>query len=329
MTQHQHTLGIIGAGQIVSRWIRGARQVENLKIVAIACRSVERAAAGAAAYGIPRACLCEELIADPSIEIVYIATPHPSHKQWALSALGAGKHVLVEKPAAVTADDFLEMAAAARTHKRMLMEAMWTNFFPAWDYAISQIKAGLIGTITRFESSFGFKAPFDPESRLFNSSLAGGSLLDVGVYNLHAAYRLLGKDCHLQSTMNIGSTQVDESTQVRLLYPHGIEACLQSSICTQLPNQATIYGTAGSLTLPIFWSPTELIWHRDGYSDTHTLFPVEQKVPGISDEGFQYEIRHLLQCIKQGRTESPILPHAVTAIVLDWCDRIRKTALVD
>ena len=316
--------GIVGAGQIVSRWIRGARQA-GIAVEAIAGRAPERAQAAAQACGIPRVLSCEALVADEAIDIVYVATPHPAHKSWALEALRHGKHVLVEKPAAITAADFREMADAARSNGCFLMEAMWTAFFPAWDFALQQLQAGRIGTLRRFETSFGFAAPFDPASRLYNPALAGGSLLDVGVYNLHALLRLLPQaPVSVRPSALIGSTGVDETLDLDLTFADGVQARLSSSIRTQLPNEAVLTGTAGQLVLPVFWSPSKVLLRLFDGTESSFDFPVPQPFGGPEDEGFQYEIRHVEECVAAGLVQSPVLPHARTERVLAFCDEIQR-----
>ena len=314
--------GIVGAGQIVSRWIRGARQA-GVTVEAIASRTIERAQTAAQAYEIPRVLGCRDLVAAPDIDIVYIATPHPSHKQWTIEALRHGKHVLVEKPAAVTAGDFREMAETARLNGCFLMEAMWTAFFPAWDFTLRLIADGAIGGLQRLDASFGFKAGFDPGSRLFNPDLAGGSLLDVGVYNLHLAERLLGDAVEMKPKVLLGETGVDETADIEIFYAHGLRARLRSSIREQLPNKAVITGTKGGLELPVFWSPTRVVLRNAGVGEKSYDFPIPQPFGGSGDEGFQYEIRHVEECIAAGRLESPVLPHALTERVLSVCDRLR------
>ncbi|MBO4370718.1 MAG: Gfo/Idh/MocA family oxidoreductase [Paludibacteraceae bacterium] len=313
--------GIIGAGQIVSRWIRGARQA-GIAVEAIAGRTPERTQAAAQAYGIPRVLSCEALVSDADIGIVYIATPHPSHTQWALEALRHGKHVLVEKPATVSAAEFRTMAETARSNGRFLMEAMWTNFFPAWEFAQRLVNDGTIGEVRQLEASFGFEAEFDPKSRLFNPDLAGGSLLDLGVYNLHLAERLLGDPVEMDSMVRIGVTGVDETAEIEVSYANGQRVSLRSSIREQLPNKAVITGTKGVLELPVFWSPTKVLLRLADGGEQRFDFAVPQPFGGGEDEGFQYEISHTEACVAAGLIESPVLPHALTERVLAFCDEL-------
>ncbi|MBP5318885.1 MAG: Gfo/Idh/MocA family oxidoreductase [Paludibacteraceae bacterium] len=314
--------GIIGAGQIVSRWIRGARQA-GIAVEAVAGRTPDRVQAAARAYGIPRVLGCEDLVADEAIDIVYIATPHPAHKQWAVEALRHGKHVLVEKPAAVTAADFREMAETARSNGCFLMEAMWTAFFPAWEFVLRQLQAGRIGALRRFDASFGFAAPFDPDSRLYNPALAGGSLLDVGVYNLHALFRLLPQaPVSVHPTALIGPTGVDETLGLDLIFANGEQARLSSSIRTELSNEAILTGSAGQLVLPVFWSPSKVLLRLADGAETTFDFPIPQPFGEPLDEGFQYEIRHVEACVAAGFIESPVLPHSSTERVLAFCDEL-------
>ena len=195
MSERTVRWGIFGAGDVVRRWIRGARQHRDMEIAAIASRTRESAALAAAELGIPEAMTYNELAGREDIEVIYVAVPHPFHKELAVMALKSGKHVLLEKPAAVNAAEFGEIAAAAENEKRFLMEAMWTRFFPITESIRECICSGEIGQVRAIHSAFGFRSDLSAGSgRLFDADRAGGSLLDTGIYNLHFADMILQKD---------------------------------------------------------------------------------------------------------------------------------------
>lgn len=321
--------GICGAGSVVRRWIKGARQVRHTGITAIASGTKESAAAAAAELGIPEVLSFEEMAARKDIDVIYVAVPNTLHKELAVRALRAGKHVLVEKPAAVTASEFREMTAEAEKSGCFLMEAMWTRFFPVMQQIRKCIDSGEIGSVRMLQSSFGFRAdPSAGNRRLFDPEQAGGSLLDVGVYSLHFADMIFQEEPVRITGLSSFDTdglhlQVDEQTVCTAQYRGGELAVMISAVRTALSGTAWIYGTKGHMEIPDFWKPSEVrIVSEKGARTVRES--VRQRVSGIEDEGYQYEIAHVNDCIRKGLTESPVMTWEKSISVLNLCDRLRE-----
>ena len=320
--------GLLGAGIILDRWMKGFRQVEDAEIVGIASRTLETAEKQAARYGIQNAMTYDDLLKRDDIDVMYIPVPHTFHKELAMRAMDAGFPVLVEKPAAVTAADWAEMAACAAKNNVFLMEAVWTACFPAIRKVLEEIRSGAIGDVRCVQAAFTFRIPDDYKGRLTDPMTAGGALLDVGVYNLHFAQMVYGRSpLRWASLASIGTDemhlQVDEQAAYIGQYENGALSILTSAIRTETPDTAWVYGTKGYIRIPTFWKAAGFEIVRDGTTETYDL-PIDQKVDGIEDEGYQYEIRHVQECIRAGVTESPLVPHSTTREVLAQCDALRK-----
>ncbi len=320
--------GLLGAGVILDRWLKGFRQVENASIAGIASRTRETAERQAARYGIGDAMTYDELLARKDIDVMYIPVPHPAHKELAIRAMEAGFPVLVEKPAGVNTAEWDEMTACAGTNKVFLMEAVWTACFPAMRRILDEIGAGTIGGVRNLQAAFTFRIPDDYRGRLTDPMSAGGALLDVGVYNLHFARMVYGRSpVRWVSLASIDTDemhlQVDEQAAYIGQYENGALSVLTSAIRVDTPDTAYIYGTKGYIRVPVFWKPTEFEICRGGENRTVSM-PVPQNVSGIEDEGYQFEIRHVQECLSKGLLESPLVPQAVTREVLDQCGELRS-----
>ena len=229
--------GILGAGKIVDRWIKGALQVEDMEICAIASRTEETARRAAQRWNIPCVMTYEQMASDDEIDVVYVAVPHTAHKELALLAMQHKKHVLVEKPAAVNAAQFAEMMQCAEENHVFLMEAVWTRFFPLMQEMKTLIRQGTIGDVRCVQASFCFRTADDDHSRLTDPAAAGGSLLDVGVYVLNFADLVYDKEPEkLMGLASINTDachfQVDEQGAYIARYDRGELAVLQGSIST-------------------------------------------------------------------------------------------------
>ena len=321
--------GLLGAGAILDRWMKGAVQVENMEIAAVASRSQETAQRMAKRHHIPEALTYDEMLARKDIEVVYVPVPHPAHKDLALRAMKAGKHVLVEKPATVCAADFAELTECAAANQVFLMEAVWTRFFPLSQELVRVIRSGEIGDVRLIQSAFSFRSEPDLVPRLFDPMQAGGGLLDTGVYNLHFTDMILDKVPEALTGLASFDTdglhlQVDEQASYIARYDNGELAVLTSGVRTDIPDTAYIYGTEGSIEIPVFWKPSEMIIRGKNKERTVSM-PVEQKKSGVEDEGYQYEIRHVNDCIRDGLIQSPVMTWKKTFRVLEQCDQLRRS----
>ncbi|MCD8045317.1 MAG: Gfo/Idh/MocA family oxidoreductase [Clostridiales bacterium] len=329
--------GIMGSGGIVDRWMRGAIQCSDMEIAAIASRNPEHARQKAEQYYIPVSATYEQIVKMPEIQAVYIAALHTAHKELAILAMENGKSVLVEKPAAVNAADLGEMLDCAKRNHVFFMEAIWTRFFPLMRVLKAEIGRGTIGEVRDLQSSFSFRVPADhKESRLLNPDLAGGGLLDVGVYNLHFANEVFGKyPVCMWSLATIDSDenhiQVDEQACYIAQYDKGELATMSSGVRTAMVDAAFIYGTGGYIEIPQFWKPTQMkiVEYPEDFEHGENIVrevqcPVEQRVPEVEDEGYQYEIRHVNECIRAGKCESPVMPWEKSMEIVKECDELRR-----
>lgn len=319
--------GLLGAGEILNRWMKGAQQAEDMEIVAVASRSRERACGMAQRFHIPEAVSYEEMLARQDIDVVYIPVPHTAHKDLAVRAMEAGKGVLVEKPAAINAGEFQEMIDCARRNHTFLMEAVWTKFFPLMQEIENWTGEKGIGQVRVVQSNFAFRSEVDPASRLFDPERAGGGLLDVGVYNLHFSRMILKKDpLYLIGKASMDTDehhlQIDEQAACIAQYDRGELAVMGSGVRIGMLDTAWIYGTKGYITVPHFWKPTQMLV-TVGKEETNVERKVPQKIAGLEDEGYQFEIMHVNQCIREGMIESPVLKWEDTMAVLKQCDSLR------
>lgn len=312
-----HTVGwgILGAGRIAGRFAAEAKLVPGARLVAVGARSAERAAQFAQQNGVARAYgSYADLVADPEVDAVYVATLHPQHCEHTLLALDAGKAVLCEKPFAVNADQARQMIERARARRLFLMEAMWTRFNPITVQVRQWLADGLIGEPRLATIDFGFRAAWDPASRILNPTLAGGALLDVGVYVLAYASMIFGRPAQIRAAAHIGATGVDEQTAMVLKYDGGQLASLTCTVRTSTPQAARIDGTAGAIEVPAFWHATTARLSR----------PDQPPLEATGDHGFRYEIAEVMACLAAGRTESPAMPLDETLAIAETMDEIRR-----
>ncbi|MCS7190879.1 MAG: Gfo/Idh/MocA family oxidoreductase [Fimbriimonadales bacterium] len=310
--------GILGTGKIARRFMQAAFYVPEAQVVAVGSRAQSTAEQFGAQFGIPkRYGSYEQLIADPEVQIVYVATPHSLHAENTLAALAAGKHVLCEKPFTLNASQAEQVIQAARASGKFVMEGMWTRCFPVVREIIRRVQAGEIGELRLVMADFGFRPEFDPASRLFAPELGGGALLDVGIYPVALAFLFLGAPAQMVAFGALGATGVDELCSILFFYPSGAQAVLSASLQVNTPKQAYLCGTGGRIFLPApWWKPSEAYLVRNDGSQEHLLYPYE-------GDGLQFEIRHVHDCLRQGLTESPWMPLEETLAIMRTLDALR------
>ena len=315
----QYRWGIIGPGKIANKFAAALPLAGNALLTAIASRDAARARSFAAAHGGAQSFESyEQLAADPTIDAVYIATPHGFHAEHALLCLRQGKAVLCEKPMALNARQVGEMVTAAQDHHAFLMEAMWTRFIPLMQQIIELIETGKIGTVKYIRADFGFLAPFQPTGRLYDLRLGGGSLLDIGIYPLFLCLQLLGEPDAIRAAGHLSPTGADETCHAILEYRDGRSAVISSTLACQTSLTAEIAGTEGLIRIPSPWYKNDrLLWNRSG-EEPRTV----QLEPMVN--GFEYQIREVSRCLESGLTESPLLPHAFSLTMSRTMDAIRK-----
>jgi predicted dehydrogenase len=311
--------GIIGLGKIAHKFASSLPYVPGAVVHAVASRSLDKAQLFAQQYNAPHALgSYEELLQIQDLDAVYIATPHSEHYANVLMCLRAGVPVLCEKAFAFNAHQVAHMIAEAQERKVFLMEAIWTRFLPATLKTLELIEQDLIGQVVHLQADFGIQAPFSPEARLFNPLLAGGSLLDLGIYPLFISKLLLGKPTQVYATATYTSTGVDGTCAMALSFANGATATLFSSVLVKSDTVATLYGTKGKLLIHSrFHESTHVSVHL---SDGQVLnYPCERL-----GDGYCYEARHVQECLAQGLTESPMLPLQFSLELMQSMDEIRK-----
>lgn len=308
--------GILAPGNIARRFASDLRQLEDAQLVAVGSRSAERAQSFAQEFGASRAYgSYADLIADPKVEAIYVAPPHPFHKEHAIACLRAGKAVLCEKPMAVNACDVAEMIQVARQEKVFLMEAMWTRFLPVTCQVREWLQGERIGQVRMLSADLGFRARCDPSARLFNRELAGGALLDVGVYTVALAHMIFGRCPEtIQALAHLGETGVDEQTVMSLRYAGGELARLACAVRTTTPQEAWLYGTEGMIHIPAFWHAPKATLYRDG----------EEPVETVGEVGYHFEAAEVMVCVRSGRNESSIMPLDESLDIARTMDAVRR-----
>jgi dihydrodiol dehydrogenase / D-xylose 1-dehydrogenase (NADP) len=307
--------GLLGAGSIATKYATDLVNLPDARLVAVGSRSADKAARFAGEVGVERSYgSYADMIADPEVDVVYVATPHPFHKEHTLLCLEGGKAVLCEKPMAVHAGQAREMVAAARKRDLLLMEAMWSRFNPVLVQVRQWLSEGRIGEVRILTADFGFRTGWNPEGRLLNPALAGGALLDVGVYVVSLASLVFGgAPEQIQAAAHIGETGVDEQTGMVLKYPGGGLALLACAIRTVTPHLARIDGTEGAIEIPRFWHPTT----------ARLIRPGQEPVEATGAFGYHYEAAEVMACLREGRTESAIMPLHESISIAETMDQIR------
>ena len=305
--------GILGTGSIATKFALGLGDADNAELLAVGSRSSETAAAFAAEHGAAHAhSSYDELVKDPDVDAIYIATPHVLHRENALSCIGAGKAVLCEKPFAMNAREAEEMVAAAESAGSFLCEAMWTRFLPGTRRVRELISSGVIGEPRQLQCDFGFRTDLDPKGRLFDLSLGGGALLDVGIYCVAYAQMIFGcSPAEIHSSAHIGETGVDEQSAYLFRYDSGAFACMSSAIRTETAHRATISGTEGSIEVPGFWHVEDLI--VNGQHERHPY----------KGNGYTHEAIAVGEALAAGAKECVEVPLQETLEVARTMDKIR------
>jgi predicted dehydrogenase len=310
---------ILGLGNIAHKFAQDLALVPQARLHAVTSRSLTKAQAFAATFDVPHAVgSYEDLLAVPDIDAVYIATPHSEHHAHTLLCLRAGLPVLCEKAFALNARQAQEMIEVAQTRGVFLMEAFWTRFFPAVAQALELVRAGTIGEVKHLVADFGFAAPYEPQGRLFNPELAGGSLLDIGVYPLFISQLFLGKPAAVRAVSTQAASGVDLSCAMALSYASGATATLFSTLAAPTNNQLIVYGTQGQLQLTgRFHAPSGV--------QVQVLGQEPQLMPAATPgHGYHYEAAHVQWCLTQGLRESPLLPLAFTLDLMHLLDEVRQ-----
>ena len=314
--------GILACGKIAKKFAADLQHVEGAVLTAVASRDIDKAKAFATEVSVPKYFgTYEELVASDDVDVIYVASPHSHHHEHTLLCLNHGKAVLCEKAFAINSRQAHEMVDLARTKKVFLMEALWSRFLPHYQKVKEMLEEEKLGEIKGIMANFGFK-PMPPVSpRLFDPSLGGGSLLDIGIYPVFFAQSLLGKPDTIIAKMDPAYTGVDEQCSMIFHYKNGQTATLFSTLVSNLETDADIFGTEGRIRLTSrFYEPSATIQYYPGIVSTRTEIPIE-KEPGF---GYQHEARHVQDCLQKGLTESPVWSLDDTLDLMETLDRVRE-----
>ena len=316
--------GILGCGRIAGKFASDLQLVEDAELVAVVSRKQETADDFCKQYPARyRHNNYEALALNEEVDIIYVATPHALHHENTLLCLSHHKPVLCEKAFAINARQAKEMIDLAKKNNVFLMEALWTKFMPHYNTVMQMIQNGQLGEIKSVLVNFGF-APVPPfPDRIFNPALGGGALLDIGIYTVFMALSAMGKPDEINAWMTPAATGVDEQCAITFRYNNGGLAQLFSTFSSNLATEADINGNNGRIRLTSrFYEPSTQIEFFPGRVDTKTIIPFE-KEPGW---GYQFEIRHVHECLRKGLTESPVMTLGESLLIMETLDRIRAKA---
>ncbi len=310
--------GILGPGKIAHRFADALAILDDHHLVAVAGRDASRARDFARHHGAARAYdSFDALLADAEVDAVYVATPHSHHCEATIACHQAGKAVLCEKPLAVNLQQVEAMIAAARVADRFLMEAMWTRFLPVYQEVRSWLSEGAIGEPRMLQASFGFCTGWDPTGRVLDPSLAGGALLDVGVYPVALALWIFGRPpAEIRALGHLGETGVDEQTGILLRFDRGELAVLDCAVRTVTRHDAELFGTEGRLRIENFSRATTAHLEAGDRKET--------RVCQLRANGFEYQAEEVARCVRAGHRESPEMSHRMSTEIMAVMDEVRR-----
>lgn len=311
--------GILGTG-----WIAGLQTSDLIEhgfnVVAVGSRTETSATKFAKEYGIPAAHgSYEELVANPDVDIIYVASPHPFHEEHALLALNAGKHVLVEKVFTMNAAQAENVVARASELGLVVLEAMWTRYLPHMVRIRELVKSGALGSIRSVIADHNQNISMDPLHRLNNPLLGGGALLDLGIYPVSFAFDILGAPTSVVAVATKTVTDVDRQTSMILSYGDEAQAVLQTTLDLNGPTRAVIVGSEGRIEIDEVWyAPT-----------TYTRFDadgnvVEEFDGSVTGRGMQFQAEEIERLVAAGELANDILSPSGSVEIMHTLDEIRR-----
>ncbi|GHV64115.1 oxidoreductase [Bacteroidia bacterium] len=313
--------GILSAARIANKFANGLKELPNANRYIVAARSLERAEVFRAEHDFEKAVgSYEEMLADPAVDAVYIATTNNLHFEHTMMCLGAGKAVLCEKPFASNLSQVKQMIAKAKEKKVFLMEALWSRYLPSMMLFKSEMERGTIGNPLLLRCNFGFISTFDPNHRIYNPALGGGSVPDIGIYPIFVALYLFGMPEEIKVVSVPAPTGTDLTTSILFKHKNGKISMLTSSFTMNLSNDAILYGDGGHLKLhEMFNKPTRLTVKRsDGQESEIGHYTV--------GNGYNYEAAEVMDCLDKGLLESSGLSWQFSIDLMTVLDKVVELA---
>jgi predicted dehydrogenase len=333
VTQEARDFGwaVIGPGRIAQQFAQAVHALSGTRLQGVLGRNPERAAAFSQRWSMPdRPVLrnyrdLDALLADPEVDAVYVATTHDSHADFVRACLSGGKPVLCEKPLVPTLAQAQEIVALARQRQVFLMEALWTRLLPIYRQVRRWLDADAIGAVQGVQSSFCFNVPYAPQDRLFNPHLAGGTLLDIGIYNLALTRWVLEpapgrcpEPIEMAVSGLLAPSGVDQRVAATLTFAGGVHAQFVCAFDMHADNALRILGRKGTITVKGgFWAATEAVLSVPGTPDEVVHAP-------LRINGFEEQIEDAMRCVRAGRTESDAVPLAETLGLIGWIESLRR-----
>ena len=309
--------GILGPGGIAQAFARDLALIQGHTIAAVGSRSLENAQKFSETFGGTAYGSYQELVADPTVDAIYVATPHPAHHDNVILALNAGKPVLCEKPFAVNSKEAQAMIDAASRNSVALMEAMWARFLPHYAKVREIVDSGVLGPILSIHADHGQRLADKGIARLIDPELAGGALLDLGIYPISFAHMILGNPSHITSKAVMTEKGVDAQTSMIFSYDSGAQAVLTTTMIEQTPCRVVVAGLHGWLEIDrTFYNPAAMrIVLNDG---TVTEYPNTYAGHGLREQAEAFK-----QLVRSGKLESDILTWADTVDIMKSLDTVR------
>ena len=309
--------GIIGTGGIARAFTKDLKFADGHSVVAVGSRTLDKSKLFAAEFNVTAFGSYEELVR-ADIDAVYVATPHPMHAPNTILALNNGKPVLCEKPFAVNGKESKAMIAAARGNKFLLVEAMWSRFLPHYARVRELIAEGAIGEIRLIEADHGQPLPADPYYRLHAPELAGGALLDLGIYPISFAYMLLGRPNSIEVSATKTDSGVDAQTSMIFEYENGAHALLTTTLEVRTPCTARVVGEKGVIEIDSpFYNPTSMRLIRNGRDPE--IFAKNYTGHGLREQAIEFG-----RLLERGSLESDLMPLDESQAIMETMDQIRE-----
>lgn len=311
--------GILGTGNIAHLVASDLSLLPDADLTAVGSRAHERADAFGDAFDVPRRYgSYEALVADSDLDVLHVATPHSGHLEHATMALEAGTAVLCEKPLTLNADQAEQLIATAREQEQFLMEAMWTRFLPVMEDVRRLVhEERVLGEVHLAQADIGLTQAFEPTHRLFDPALGGGALLDLGVYPVAFAFDLFGAPDAVASSAVLGETGVDEQCAAVFRYEDGTQAVWHASVRADAGRTCVIAGSEGRLRGTRAW------WKGAPFQLTRSDGTTETWARPYEGNGYQFEAMHVMDCLRERRTESPVMPLDESYALLQTTDALR------